>query len=125
MISLNTENEFSDYGVPALISSYRDAGLSGINFPILDQHVPSMHALNDILDSMDQTIHRGGKVLLHCVGGLGRSGVVAACYLVKFCRMDAQSAIAQIRQYRSERAIENSMQEKFISDFAEKVLSGG
>jgi ADP-ribosyl-[dinitrogen reductase] hydrolase len=51
-------------------------------FPILDNSVPrdSEH-LAEILFTIDRRIREGGVVYLHCWGGVGRTGLVVACWL--------------------------------------------
>jgi ADP-ribosyl-[dinitrogen reductase] hydrolase len=50
--------------------------------PILDNSVPkdSQH-LAEILFAIDRRIREGGAVYLHCWGGIGRTGLVVACWL--------------------------------------------
>jgi protein-tyrosine phosphatase len=48
-------------------------------------------------------IRRGGSVLVHCRGGLGRAGTVAARLLVEL-GMEPAEAIAAVRQARSGRS---------------------
>ena len=55
---------------------------------------------------------------MHCYWGLGRTGTMLACYLVKLCGMDAQSAITQVR-YTRPYSIETYEQEEAVFDYAE------
>jgi ADP-ribosyl-[dinitrogen reductase] hydrolase len=57
-------------------------------------------------------LSRGEKVLIHCLGGLGRTGLVAAKILVEFGAPPA----AAIRQVRAARpgTIENTRQEQYV-----------
>jgi ADP-ribosyl-[dinitrogen reductase] hydrolase len=51
-------------------------------FPILDNSVPSdLDHLAEILFAIDRRIREGGAVYLHCWGGVGRTGLVVACWL--------------------------------------------
>ena len=43
---------------------------------------------------------RGGKVAIHCHAGLGRTGVLIACYLVYSQRMSGDEAITHVRSNR-------------------------
>ena len=58
------------------------------------------------------TLKRGGRVLVHCRGGLGRAGMVTARLLVE-SGMTAENAILAVRQVR-ERAIETLEQEAYV-----------
>jgi hypothetical protein len=51
-------------------------------FPIRDNSVPSdSEHLAEILFAIDRRIREGGAVYLHCWGGVGRTGLVVACWL--------------------------------------------
>jgi ADP-ribosyl-[dinitrogen reductase] hydrolase len=50
-------------------------------------------------DTLLERLQGGGRVLVHCRGGLGRSGTVAARLLLEL-DWPARQAIAQVRQAR-------------------------
>src|SRR6201993_2259033 len=51
-------------------------------FPIRDRNVPRAAAhLSEILLTIDRRIREGGAVFVHCWGGVGRTGLVVACWL--------------------------------------------
>lgn len=52
-------------------------------FAIRDHGIPSAETMAMILNSMDQVIHDKGCIYVHCWGGVGRTGVVVACYLIR------------------------------------------
>lgn len=57
-------------------------GAVRINHPITDFGVPSAVQMQVILQSMNDALQQGGKVYLHCRAGIGRTGTVAATWLV-------------------------------------------
>lgn len=114
IVCLLTENEFERYGVPGLKGVYRDAGLTAYYWPIMDQGVPAPHQLGDALSWMAKRIQSGRDVLVHCVGGLGRSGLAAAAYLIVKAGYEPERAIAAVREGRSPRAVETRLQEDFL-----------
>ena len=61
----------------------------------------------------------GERVVIHCNGGLGRAGTMAACVRIAL-GLDggAAEAIAMVRKLRSPRAIETREQEDFVERFA-------
>jgi protein-tyrosine phosphatase len=113
VICLLANDEFAHYGVSELMGAYAQAGLFTLHQPIVDGRVPTEGELAGALDFVDQHLRQGRNVLIHCVGGLGRAGTLAACWLKRRGHQTA-TAIAQIRATRSPRAIETALQEDFI-----------
>ena len=68
--------------------------------PIPDFGVPEAAELTRILDDVDATRDAGGSVYVHCFGGVGRSGTVIACWLVRhgLDRGDAVATLAELRR---------------------------
>ena len=60
----------------------------------------------------------GHNIVIHCKGGLGRTGTIAARLLVEF-GAGPQTAIQSVRKARPG-AIENSLQEQYILARCEK-----
>lgn len=116
VVCLLADPEFAEYGVEDLLKRYRDAGLEARHLPIVDQSVPSKAEMLELVGWLDRTLRGGANVLVHCVGGLGRSGMVAAC-LLKSRGCETARAIAEVRRARSVRAIETREQEDFIAAF--------
>ena len=71
--------------------------------------------MNDMVHFLDDVVNQGKKIMIHCVGGLGRSGMVAASYL-KFKGINAEDAIEVVRAARGPRAIESRVQEEFVQN---------
>lgn len=116
VVPLITDEEFVIFGVDGLLNAYQQAGLAVHRLPILDQSVCSPQEMRAIVDWLQTRLTEGKHILIHCVGGLGRSGLVAACYLALH-NLDATSAIEEVRRVRSPRAVESAVQEAFIHDF--------
>jgi protein-tyrosine phosphatase len=110
------DEELVNYGVAELIPEFNAAGFSTYHLPIVDQKVASTAQVDALIRWMNTAIENGGKVLLHCVAGLGRSGMVAGAYLRR-TGMDDDAAITAVRVARTARAIESGEQEEFIRFF--------
>ncbi len=52
-----------------------------------------------ILDSIDAALNAGHVVYFHCWGGVGRTGTVAGCYLVRH-GMSGEGALHRIAELR-------------------------
>ena len=98
-----------------------------IHFPIVDGGVPDFESSGywrDVLSpELQNHLRDGKKILIHCRGGLGRTGTIAARLLVDLCigcdgsgtcGISARDAISIVRKCRNG-AIENSIQENWIS----------
>jgi hypothetical protein len=77
---------FLDLTEEGQLAPYVDGLGSGVRwrrFPIRDLGVPTEAELVGILDAIDDGLARGETVYVHCAGGLGRTGTVVACHLVR------------------------------------------
>lgn len=116
IVVLITKDEMDSYGVPDLLKAYKEAGFDFLHQPIVDQKVPNKQDMATINQFIDRKLSLNKKVLIHCIGGLGRSGLVAACYL-KHLGHSSDDAIRIVRKARSMRAIETKTQEKFVYNY--------
>jgi hypothetical protein len=69
-------------------------------FGIPDMGTPTPLYLRRILDQLDAALESGHTVYLHCYGGIGRTGTVVGCYLVRHGMSGAQ-ALVQIAHWRA------------------------
>ena len=86
-----------------------------------DMGVPSFDDLKKSVDFLYERIKNDEPVMVHCLAGLGRTGTVLACYLIKFEKMSAEKAIQHVREKRHG-SIQSFVQEEIIFQF-EKVLN--
>ena len=104
-INLAEADEMSGY-LPLLQqrSSARNIHPNYISFPIVDLGLPEPALMLSILDTVDQALLEGHRIYLHCIGGIGRTGTVVGCYLVRH-GYSAQQALQKITDFwRSEPA---------------------
>jgi protein-tyrosine phosphatase/nicotinamidase-related amidase len=113
IIPLITADEFGHFGVSDLLEKYEEYGFNIHSLPIMDQLVSSEEEMVDMVHYLDRAVLKGEKVLLHCVGGLGRSGLVAASYL-KYKGLNSDEAIKAVRKVRGPRTVESKIQEEFV-----------
>lgn len=66
------------------LAEQRGLEVTHTRLPIVDRHVPddTTHMLK-ILKHIDQAIRGEKPVYVHCWGGIGRTGTVIGCYLVR------------------------------------------
>ena len=120
IVGLLPEAEMEWAGVTSLPTEARARGIEYIQEPILDQRVPTLEVMEALVDKIqDRLSCEDGKVVVHCMGGLGRSGTVAACALVAYpdYKESAPAAIQAVRDARSPRAVETVLQQDFVAEF--------
>ena len=115
IIPLLTDDEFFHYGVGDLTEKYNEMNFNVHRLPIMDQLVCSSDEIREMVSFIDKQVEEGKKVMIHCVGGLGRSGMVAAAYL-KYKGLNYAEAINTVRKFRGPRAIESKVQEEFVQN---------
>ncbi len=113
VLSLVTPAELEFYGVPNLVREMEAIGLEVMQLPIADQGIPTREESRTAGAWMCEKIAKG-DVLIHCVGGLGRSGLLAAVHLVLNENLRPEDALAVVREARSPRAVETKAQEELI-----------
>ena len=86
-----------------------------------DMGIPEFSDLVNSVDFIHQRITNDEPVMVHCLAGLGRTGTILACYLIKYEDMTANDAIEKVRQERHG-SIQSFSQEEIIFRF-EKFLS--
>lgn len=116
VVSLVENHEFLLLDVVRLPDVVARHGMKWVHLPIRDVSVP-----DDRFEAQWRTagaelrrvLRRGGSVLVHCRGGLGRAGTIAARLLVEF-GIEPEVAIKAVRRARSPQAIETTEQEAHV-----------
>ena len=92
-----------------------------INIPVQDYAPPTLEQMFEFVAVVEDSVAAGVPVGVHCTAGLGRSGTMAAVYLVAKGAA-ANEAISTVRQLRPG-SIETPAQEDAVRRF-EKSLGG-
>jgi len=87
-----------------------------------DMGVPEFNDLVYAVDFIHRRVTNNEPVLVHCLAGLGRTGTLLACYLIKHQKMPADEAIQKVRNERPG-SIQSFPQEEIIFQFAKSVQS--
>jgi len=118
VVTLMERHEFAILGVPDLDTRIAAHGMDWEYLPIPDQGTPKgafEAAWPEICAELLARFETGGRVILHCRGGLGRTGLVAALLLIE-AGMPADEAIRAVRRLRP-RAIETTAQEIYVRGY--------
>ena len=92
-------NELAPYAADARAACGGD--VTFIRFPIEDYSTArSLPALAQLVYSLADRIHSGNVVYIHCLGGRGRTGLLAACLLgVLYEDVSAEEALDRVQAY--------------------------
>lgn len=115
VITLIEDHEFAELSVQGLGDMVRALGMTWHHLPIPDMSVPDPgweQRWQGVSPSMHALLDHGGQLLIHCKGGLGRAGTVAARLLIER-GYAPDDAMAMVRAVRTG-AIENALQERYL-----------
>jgi len=120
VVTLMETHELELLRVPDLGERVSRAGLRWWHLPIVDGGVPNRqfeYAWNRAGEDLRRRLAVGEGVVIHCRGGLGRTGIVAARLLVEFGEAP-ESALFRVRRARAG-TVENWLQEGYVRDLLE------
>ena len=115
VLTLTGKEEFPTVG-KSLPLQFQNAGYDWLHIPVTDFGVPASEDTSlwqKNLVQLHEVLSAGGKVLIHCKGGKGRSGMV----LLKLLVMQGEAgetALARLRAIR-EGAVETNDQYKWAT----------
>lgn len=125
--SVEDLNWLRQQGIQVLVSLTEDrprrdwadeAGILVFHEPLEDMEPPTQQQLDRSVSAICKALDNNMPVAVHCGAGLGRTGVVLACYLVAR-GMNAANAIAKIRRLRPS-SIETEEQAESVEWFARR-----
>jgi ADP-ribosyl-[dinitrogen reductase] hydrolase len=115
IVTLVTADELVDLKVPDLGEVAAAQGLKWLHLPIVDVSTPTAAwetQWGDVQSFVHAELDAGRNILVHCKGGLGRAGTIAARILVER-GMAAAAAITAVRAVRPG-ALETRQQEAYV-----------
>jgi ADP-ribosyl-[dinitrogen reductase] hydrolase len=118
VVTLMERHEFALLRVPELDARVAAHGMAWAHLPIPDQGVPGTAfsvAWPQVRGEIMSHLTSGGRVVLHCRGGLGRTGLVAALLMIEN-GISQDEAIRAVRSVRP-RAIETAEQAQFVRNW--------
>lgn len=86
VISMTTPSELERHGVAGLGADIQASGSRWIHFPVADMGVPGQ-GQHDLWQRISRdslaALRGGGRVLVHCLGGCGRSGMAVLRLMIE------------------------------------------
>ena len=117
LILLVEEGELRRWSDPDIVERGEAAGVVVNRHPIPDGRAPGTVGEMEVILAEIRDARVSGNVAVACMGGVGRTGTVAACALVAG-GMTPDTAIATVRAVRHPTAVETSEQERLRALFA-------
>jgi len=118
VVTLLENPELDLLNVQSLGESIREHGMEWIHFEIADGMAPDQRfesAWPGVFPRLQALLCEGRNVVVHCRGGSGRTGTVAALILKEF-GVATDDAIRQVRSVRPG-AIQSPEQEAYVKDY--------
>lgn len=95
-------------------------GLTNLHLPIRDREPPTVAQTNMLLIRMNALLDKGEVLAVHCLAGIGRTGTILACWLIRE-GLTAKEALRRIRTI--DRAyVQSAEQEDFLQTYEESIL---
>lgn len=102
-----------------------EVGLFLVHEPVIDMEAPSQDQLGRCISAILKANANNFGAAVHCGAGLGRTGVVLACYFIHK-GLNANNALARVRRLRPG-SIETEEQSAAVVEYARRhseLLSG-
>ena len=91
------------------------AGLMSVHVPVVDMEAPTQEQIDLGMSVIARANEKQLGVAVHCTAGLGRTGVILACYCIEK-GLSPQNAIARVRRLRPG-SVETEEQVAAIEEF--------
>jgi atypical dual specificity phosphatase len=123
--------ELADKGVRLLINLHERPhppermerhGMTELHLPVPDFTPPAPEQLERGVNAIETAINSGTRVAVHCGAGLGRTGTLLACYLVRR-GLAPDEAIGRVRAIRPG-SVETPAQEAAVRAFGGRIERG-
>ena len=122
IVSLTPKKEMEDLGASDFVSMIAKERISWVHFPIKDFSIVGQQQevlWEKISKNISLQINNGNRILVHCRGGCGRTGMVVLRFMIEFGE-DPEKALERLRVVRP-CAIETLAQENWAKFYNPSV----
>jgi len=123
VVSLVSEEELIEKGLANFFEVFEANGIEVYHSPITDFGLPRESQMDSIIQYLQSQLDADQNVLVHCMGGYGRSGMVMGSYANSV--LDIENPIEYVRLTRGEHAIETEEQEEFVMGYGKGLGNSG
>ena len=116
ILCLMESSESVSLGLQPQETLCKNTGLSFQRFEIKDYDVPSLSDLRPLVTQLHTEITNGLHLVVHCRGGIGRTGIICSCLLIA-TGLNASDAMAQVTEKRGCIVPETATQIELIRQF--------
>ncbi|MBE9523874.1 MAG: dual specificity protein phosphatase family protein [Chloroflexi bacterium] len=117
VVVLTDNKEFLAHAGLDLPAFYRKENIEAIHIPIPDFGIPGdKDAFWSAIKFADKYARAGKNIAIHCLAGIGRTGLFMACLAKHHLGLSGKDAIDWVRKFIPG-ALENLSQEKYVIDF--------
>jgi len=121
LVSALTPPEVADFDLKEEQQYCLACGIEFISFPIPDTKTPaSKAAALELARRLASTVKAGRGVAIHCLGGVGRSPLIAACVMAVL-GIAPETAFRQMTKSRGCDVPQTAEQREWVYDFASTI----
>lgn len=116
IVSLLEPDEAADLGLVGEAAACSGHGIDFAQFSIPDRGVPELGAFRSLVEKLIHDLNAGTNIAIHCRAGIGRTGILASCILIR-SGVEAEQAIRQISMARGVNIPDTEKQMEYILTF--------